>query len=252
MPFVYIELYLILSYSVFCRINISEVHRMYQLLEEEDNIKFMTMIEASEQNNVNTTQKPEHEKDINTSKDHIETKDTETNIDQNQVLIKTETRTGYVNIDGTEREKATNETLRDIVKDSISNYQNKHLVEQKQEPEDSDKNTSPIFKEPKVDVDDIIVQQKPVAIQPINPPSTTKSKDTFKMLPKVIQDFLNSDWKSRPKCEPQKMLEKIRKEKLYPDHPDVHKYKFLMTPAPSFLQRISLAGEFLNKKQLLL
>ncbi|KAJ0179478.1 hypothetical protein K1T71_005190 [Dendrolimus kikuchii] len=235
-------------------INISEVHRVYQILEEEDNIKFMTMIEASEQNNTNNTQEPKDEKNMNTS-ENLKAEDIETKVDQNQVLIKTETRTGYVNIDGTERDKIKNETsLRGIVKDSISNYQKKNLGEDKKESvePDKDKDKSPIFKELNVDVDDIIVPQKPIDIRPLSPPSTTKSKETFKMLPKVIQDFLNNDWKSKPRCEPQRMLERIRKEKLYPDHPDVGKHEFLMTPSPSFLQRLSLAGEFLHKKQLLL
>ncbi|XP_049888120.1 ER degradation-enhancing alpha-mannosidase-like protein 2 isoform X2 [Pectinophora gossypiella] len=203
-------------------INVSEVHRIYQMLEEEDNIKFMTMIDATTQkNNTNNTSNDTNqtqnttESVVNKTNDEVET--TEQKLDQNQVLIKTEITTGYVNIDGTEREKKKEE--------------NKEKV-----------------RDAKVEVDDIIVPHKKE--EPFQPPSTTRQKEVFKLLPKVIQDFLNNDWKTKPKCEPQYMLERIRREKLYPDHPDVDRYELLLTPAPSFLQRISLAGEFLNKKQL--
>lgn len=237
-------------------INISEVHRMYQILEEEDNIKFMTMIEASEEKKyTNNTQKNKYE---NETKDVIEDKSSETEdikkrSDDNKVLIKTETRTGYVNIDGTEREKSRNETsLKDIVKDDDDDCHTKNVVQEKAAKDNSEKDKGPIFKESKVEVDDIIVSGKTFGFEPFSPPSTTRGKETLKMLPKVIQDFLNNDWKTKPRCEPQRMLEKIRKEKRYPDHPDVDRYELLSTPAPSFLQRISLAGEFLNKKQLVL
>nr|XP_021183929.2 ER degradation-enhancing alpha-mannosidase-like protein 2 [Helicoverpa armigera] len=229
-------------------INISEVHRMYQILEEEDNIKFMTTIEGSTKNNVanKTVETPKSEAEPNAS-DDAKTGTVE-KIDQNQVLIKTETRTGYVNIDGTEREKTKNESsLSDIVKERINNYYNNSGTNQESSDDvafSTDNNTPTT----QFDVDDIIVPQNPP--EQLQTPSETKAKETFKILPKVIQDFLNSDWKSKTKCEPQHMLERIRKEKRYPTHPDVGKYELLLTPAPSFLQRISLAGEFLNKKQL--
>ncbi|XP_075972236.1 ER degradation-enhancing alpha-mannosidase-like protein 2 [Anticarsia gemmatalis] len=226
--------------------NISEVHRIYQILEEEDNIKIMSMIEASKENATNiTTDTPQNQEPTNTSTN--ETAETTEKVDQNQVLIKTETRTGYVNIDGTEREKTKNESsLRDIVKERISSYYNS-TAEQKEEDEESA--TIADF-ENRFDVDDIIVPQNAPEVQPLQTPSGNKAKEAFKILPKVIQDFLNNDWKAKAKCEPQHMLERIRKEKRYPNHPDVCKYELLLTPAPSFLQRISLAGEFLNKKQL--
>lgn len=221
---------------------------MYQILEEEDNIKFMTIIEGTIKDNApnETVETPQETQGLNVSED-VKSGTVE-KIDQNQVLIKTETRTGYVNIDGTEREKTKNETsLRDIVKERINSYYNNSSTNQ--EPDDevtfSSENNTPTTQ---FDVDDIIVPQNPT--EPLQTPSETKAKETFKILPKVIQDFLSSDWKSKTKCEPQHMLERIRKEKRYPDHPDVGKYELLLTPAPSFLQRISLAGEFLNKKQL--
>ncbi|CAH1635327.1 unnamed protein product [Spodoptera littoralis] len=228
-------------------INISEVHRIYQMLEEEDNIKFMTTIEGSAKVAPNeTVETVQNETMLNTSED-VKSGTVE-KLDQNQVLIKTETRTGYVNIDGTEREKTKNESsLRDIVKDRINSYYNNTSSKPENEDElafSSDNNTPTT----QFDVDDIIVPQNPP--EQLQTPSETKAKETFKILPKVLQDFLNSDWKSKSKCEPQHMLERIRKEKRYPNHPDVDKYELLLTPAPSFLQRISLAGEFLNKKQL--
>lgn len=224
-------------------INISEVHRIYQILEEEDNIKFMTMIEATKENIINgTTIDIKNEEVTNVS--NIKT-------DQNQVLIKTETRTGYVNIDGTERDKAKNESnLKDIVKERINSYYNNSSnIEQKEETV-LEENASSSKYENKYDVDDIIVPQKSKETELLQTPSGNRAKEVFKILPKVIQDFLNNDWKRKAKCEPQNMLERFRREKLYSDHPDVNRYELLLTPAPSFLQRISLAGEFLNKKQL--
>lgn len=216
------------------------------MLEEEDNIKLMT-IEGSAKGAPNeTVEAAQNETVPNTSEDAKS--GTVEKLDQNQVLIKTETRTGYVNIDGTEREKTKNESsLRDIVKDRINSYYNNSNSKPENEDElafSSDNNTLTT----QFDVDDIIVPQNPP--EPLQTPSEMKAKETFKILPKVLQDFLNSDWKSKSKCEPQHMLERIRKEKRYPNHPDADKYELLLTPAPSFLQRISLAGEFLNKKQL--
>lgn len=201
----------------------------------------MTMIDASTNNNDtnptddNTENQPEPN-DSATVSEHRK-------LDQNQVLIKTETRTGYVNIDGSEREKVNNESiLKEITKEQIPyNGTGKAELVENIAPKETQSTD--------VEVDDIITPQASEDID-LQLPSTSKTRDTFKMLPKVIQDFLNSDWKSKPKCEPQRLLEKIRKEKKYPDHPDVEKYELLLTPAPSFMQRISLAGEFLNKKQL--
>ncbi|KAG6450711.1 ER degradation-enhancing alpha-mannosidase-like protein 2 [Manduca sexta] len=233
-------------------INISEVHRIYQILEEEDNIKFMTMIEATAKKDVkNETQEQVSEdislKDKDLPADNSES--VEIKSDYNQVLIKTETKTGYVNIDGTEIDNTITESnLMEIVKERISSYYNDTMNIASTEA--SEGKASDDVVEATVEVDDIIVPQIPQEQEKLQPPSVTKAKETIKMLPKVIQDFLNSDWKSKPKCEPQRMLERIRKEKKYPDHPDVNKYQYLLTPAPSFLQRISLAGEFLNKKHL--
>lgn len=215
----------------------------------------MTMIEASTRNESQVLS------DVDDNNIHVTANYTEANkpnenqLEQDQVLIKTETRTGYVNMDGTEREKSKNESsLSDIVKERIVNYYNNNTSA----PEDSSEElkqthvAEPEKVEPmgKVDVDDIIVPGQPVEGEKIQPPSSTKAKEAFKMLPTVIQEFLNSDWKSKPKCEPQHILERIRRENKYPDHPDVDRYELLLTPAQSFLQRISLAGEFLNKKQL--
>lgn len=162
--------------------------------------------------------------------------------DKDQVLIKTETKTGYVNIDGTEREKVSNESN---LKERMIIYYNASSKEI-----NTEKKIVKVENKPqKVEVDDIIVPQTPEEVE-INLPSTSKGKEAFKLLPKVIQDFLNSDWKTRPKCEPQRMLERIRKEKLYPEHPHTNKYELLLTPAQSFLQRISLAGEFLNRNHM--
>ncbi|CAK1551956.1 unnamed protein product [Leptosia nina] len=218
--------------------NISEVHRVYQMLEEEDNIHFMTMIDSTVKNN-----KTETDNNSNMSAPQEEMQKDE---DKDQVFIKTETRTGYVNIDGTEREKTKNETtLSELLKERISNFYNKSdIIDKESLDSPSDNNT-----DKKVEVDDIIIAQPPQE-EKLELPSTARAKETMRLLPKVIQDFLNNDWKKKPKCEPQHMLERIRREKRYPDHLDVDKYELLLTPAPSFLQRISLAGEFLNKKQL--
>ncbi|XP_053600473.1 ER degradation-enhancing alpha-mannosidase-like protein 2 [Plodia interpunctella] len=236
-------------------INISEVHRIYQILEEEDNLHFMTMIEGTLKKNV-TNESTTDAKDSASNVDALEKENNSTNapkdpkIDQNQVLIKTETRTGYVNIDGTEREKSKNESsLRDIVKERINNYYN-NTQSQAEIVEESTVDTISTAEDENVEVDDIIVPLRPQLADNLQPPSVTRSKEVYKLLPKVLQDFLNNEWKTKPKCEPQRILERIRKEKRYPDHPDVHNYKLLLTPAPSFLQRISLAGEFLSKKQL--
>ncbi|CAG9792130.1 unnamed protein product [Diatraea saccharalis] len=229
-------------------INISEVHRIYQILEEEDNIQIMTMIDSTmNKNNTNETLGQIEEKIEEINDATVENVVDENKIDQNQVLIKTETRTGYVNIDGTEREKIKNNdsTLRDIVKERITNYYNKSEINTDEKKEESDNKTEP---NTTVEVDDIIIAEKPQ--DTLQPPSVTKAKEAYKLLPKVIQEFLNNDWKAKSKCEPQHMLERIRKENRYPGHPDSNKYELLLTPAPSFLQRISLAGEFLSKKQL--
>ncbi|XP_060800763.1 ER degradation-enhancing alpha-mannosidase-like protein 2 [Amyelois transitella] len=238
------------------RINISEVHRIYQILEEEENIHFMTMIEATIKKNVTDEITVQTNDTSNSVESTVNERNTNDNIlndpkeDQNQVLIKTETRTGYVNIDGTEREKSKNESsLRDIVKERIINYYNKTITKAEITEITSNEDTSKAV-DKNVQVDDIIVPQKPQAAENLQPPSVTKTKDVYKMLPKVLQDFLNNEWKLKPKCEPQRILERIRKERKYPEHSDVNEYKLLLTPAPSFLQRISLAGEFLSKKQL--
>ncbi|XP_014361809.2 ER degradation-enhancing alpha-mannosidase-like protein 2 [Papilio machaon] len=234
-------------------INISEVHRIYQILEEEDNIQFMTIIDASL--NVSTSNESVSEVANNYTVENVsnvtlvEEKNEKKEVEKEE-LIKTETRTGYVNIDGTEREKTINETtLSDIVKDRINSYYEKANVKGEQGTIEEDE-VKPKKSAEKVNIDDIIVVPKYNENDNLQLPSTTKAKEAIKILPKVIQDYLNNDWKRKPKCEPQYMLERIRKEKLYPDHPDVDKYELLLTPAPSFLQRISLAGEFLNKKQL--
>lgn len=180
--------------------------------------------------------------------DHTEPKERsdENEPEQNQGLIKTESRTGYVNLDGTERENANESNLSDLVKETINKYYNDTINVETQEIVKLSVDEPTAGSSQTVEVDDIIVPEK----SEVQLPSVTKTKEVMNMLPKVIQDFLNSDWKSKPKCEPQKMLERIRREQKYPDHPDVYKYELLLTPAPSFLQRISLAGEFLNKKQL--
>ncbi|GBP56933.1 hypothetical protein EVAR_33990_1 [Eumeta japonica] len=173
--------------------------------------------------------------------------------------IKTETsRAGYVNIDGSERDNNKNQTnLSDILKEHINNYSDyveaiKSYMEKQNENKKVDLNnvTARPVAESKVEVDDIIVPQRRKIIDKVKRPTVTKSKKLISMLPSVLQEFLNDDWKTKLKCDPQYMLERIRKEKRYPDHPDTDKYELLLTPAPSFLQRISLAGEFLNKKQL--
>lgn len=227
---------------------------MYQLLDEEDNIKFMTMFEESTKNDSDSINKTNAEdntinkvdKDVNTSVNET---------DKQRVLIKTETRTGYVNIDGTERDKAKTETnLTTLLKEHIDKYTN-FVNELNETPKNSldTENEINISDKPKgeanVEVDDIIVPRN-VEVEKVRPPSSTKAKQVMNLLPLAIQEFLNKDWKERPKCEPQYLLDRIRKEKRYPDHPHTNRYDLLLTPAPSFLQRISLAGEFLNKKQL--
>ncbi|XP_038213452.1 ER degradation-enhancing alpha-mannosidase-like protein 2 [Zerene cesonia] len=236
-------------------INISEVHRIYQILEEEDNIQFMTMIDASTNSSSYTEMKNKDPHVINKDNMH-ESEEIKQNVpsiskDQDQVSIKTETRTGYVNIDGTEREKIKNESsFSDVLKERINNfYNNRSNLEGEREQSDTSQSENNDTTD-KVEVDDIITPEPAEPDEKLELPSTARAKEAMKMLPKVIQDFLNSEWKTKPKCEPQHMLERIRREKRYPDHPDGDKYKLLLTPAPSFLQRISLAGEFLNKKQL--
>lgn len=212
----------------------------------------MTMIDGDSKDNIkndsiHSTQNEHNEiHGQETSVDNIT--DPETKEEQDQVLIKTETKTNYVNIDGTEREKVINDSIDEILKEHINAYYN--ATNETENNESKADEESLIRPADNVEVDDIITPQKPVEEELLIPPSSKKAKDAFKILPKVIQDFLNSDWKAKSKCEPQHMLERIRKEKRYPDHPDVDKYELLLTPAPSFLQRISLAGEFLNKKQL--
>lgn len=220
------------------RINVSEVHRVYQILEDADNLRFMTMLDATSQKNATTAaQNQTVASDANVYENNNESQE---KTEQNHVLIKTETRTGYVNIDGTERETVDNESvLKEVQERVVENSSDEGLIEPENIIQEG---------ESKVEVDDIIVAQLPE--DDITLPSTSRTKDAFKLLPKVIQDFLNNDWKTKPKCEPQRLLERIRKENRYPDHPDAEKYELLLTPVPSFLQRISLAGEFLSKKHL--
>lgn len=242
------------------RINISEIHRMYQILEEEDNIKIMTMIDASSNRSVvkdvesstNSSNKTEASSTSSHSKQEAEVK-----VDQNQVLIKTETKAGYVNLQGKERDVVEyDKALKNLLKEQIKFYYNAteakmQLAKERENAGDSEKDEPSRESHAKVEVDDIIVPLKPQQMEKLEPPSTRKAKATFNLLlPKVIQDFLNNDWKLKPKCEPQRLLERIREEKRYPDHPDTDKYELLLTPSQSFLQRISLAGEFLSKKQL--
>lgn len=213
-------------YFCFLRINVSEVHRMYQILEEEENIRFMTKLDA-------TLQKSDTNATNNTAQYQISVPNAKT---ENQVLIKTETRTSYVNIDGMERD-TVNEPKEDV------NYNFDNSTDEASEaPENAWQESEPTD----VDIDDIISLEPPEG----DKKSLSTSKSAFKLLPKVLQDFLNNDWKSKSKCEPQRMIERIREEKRYPEHPDAGKYELLKTSAPSFLQRISLAGEFLNKKHL--
>lgn len=244
---------------------------MYQILEEEDNVKIMTMIDASsnrsvvndtepniettniESTNIESTNDTKASKTSNHSEDEAENK-----LDQNQVLIKTETKAGYVNLQGQERDKVEyDKALKNMVKEQIKFYYNatEAKMELARELESADhtekgESSAPEY-QTKVAVDEIVVPQKQQEMEKLEPPSTRKAKATFNLLlPKVIQDFLNNDWKLKPKCEPQHLLERIRKENKYPDHPDLVKYELLLTPSQSFLQRISLAGEFLSKKQL--
>ncbi|XP_045459971.1 ER degradation-enhancing alpha-mannosidase-like protein 2, partial [Melitaea cinxia] len=236
-------------------INISEVHRISQILDEEDNIKFMTMIDASMNRNVtNTTETTTQSESV--ANDTVETTNTTTaettntttaekKGEQNQELIKTETRTGYVNIDGTEREKNKNESLGDILKEHINNYYNSTKInesEVKPIPEPDVKADS------KVEVDDIIVPK--IETVKLQPPSSTRAKEVLKLLPKVIQDYINNDYKPKATCDPQRMLERIRNEKRYPEHPDINNYSLLLTSAPTFMQRVCIAGEFLNRKHI--
>ncbi|XP_045763642.1 ER degradation-enhancing alpha-mannosidase-like protein 2 [Maniola jurtina] len=232
-------------------INVSEVHRIYKILDEEDNIHFMSMIDATIPVKNTTSYYKEavyYGDPMNSAKIMDLSKRDLSNAQEMPIVpIKTETSTGYVNIDGIEREKVKNESLGDILKESMSNYYNNTSLNENERETVAE--APEIKATEKVEVDDIIIPQK-FETEKLQPPSSTKAKEAVKMLPKVIQDFLNSDWKSKPKCEPQHMIERIRKEKRYPEHPDVGKYNLLLTPAPSFMQRISLAGEFLNKKQL--
>lgn len=231
------------------------MHRISQLLDEEDNIKFMTMIDASTIKN-DTKEKESHStKESEIKEDSVKNENNESQTIESvqkedegtKVSIKTETRTGYVNIDGTEREKNKNESMGDILKERISTYYNNTKIDENNKDAPTE---SPLTKEnEKVQVEDIIVNQKTEG-EKLQLPSTTKAKEVMKIFPKAWLDYLTSDWTAKTKCEPQHMLERIRKEKMYPEHPDVNKYSLLLTPAPSFLQRISLAGEFLNKKQL--
>lgn len=230
-------------------INMSEVHEIYQLLEEEDNIKLMTM--EKESNNI----KEAIEEDITDSPMNVnkiiinatnEVKETK----HSEELIKTESKTGYVNIDGTEREDSDNESTDSTKqKDAYSDYVAalKNSIQLLEILKDKNKSDS---------IDDIIVAKEDATestegnADQVQPPSDSSSKKYLKMLPDVIQDFLNKDWRSKPKCEPQYLLERLRKEKRNPEHPHVHRYELLLTPAPHFLQRISLAGEFSTKKSL--
>lgn len=230
-------------------INMSEVHEIYQLLEEEDNIKLMTM--EKESNNI----KEAIEEDITDSPMNVnkiiinatnEVKETK----HSEELIKTESKTGYVNIDGTEREDNDNESTDSTKeKDAYSDYVAalKNSIQLLEILKDKNKSDS---------IDDIIVAKEDATestegnADQVQPPSDSSSKKYLKMLPDVIQDFLNKDWRSKPKCEPQYLLERLRKEKRNPEHPHVHRYELLLTPAPHFLQRISLAGEFSTKKSL--
>lgn len=224
----------------------------------------MTMIDASSNRsevnktapNTNSSQETKSTETSTNTSSHSE-QEVETKIDQNQVLIKTETTAGYVNLDGKERDQIEyDNALKKMLKQQIKFYYDAsevkmELAEEMENADHSEKEAPSRESPTKVEVDDIIVPQKPQEMEKLEPPSSKKAKATFNLLlPKVIQDFLNNDWKSKPKCEPQHMLERMRKEKKYPNHPDIDKYQLLLTPAQSFLQRISLAGEFLRKKQL--
>lgn len=213
------------------------------------------MIDASMNRNVtNTTETTTQSESV--ANDTVETINTTTaettntttaekKGEQNQELIKTETRTGYVNIDGTEREKNKNESLGDILKEHINNYYNSTKInesEVKPIPEPDVKADS------KVEVDDIIVPK--IETVKLQPPSSTRAKEVLKLLPKVIQDYINNDYKPKSTCDPQRMLERIRNEKRYPEHPDINNYSLLLTSAPTFMQRVCIAGEFLNRKHI--
>lgn len=235
---------------------------MYQILEEEDNVKIMTMIDASSNKSVDKDIEPNTDSNNETKATNISShseEEAENKLDQNQVLIKTETKAGYVNLQGKERDEIEyDNALKKMLKEQIKFYYNAteakmQLAKEMEDADHSEKeeSSSSPESEAKVEVDDIIVPQKPQEMEKLELPSTKKAKATFNLLlPKVIQDFLNNDWKLKTKCEPQHLLERIRKEKKYPDHPDEDKYELLLTPSQSFLQRISLAGEFLSKKQL--
>ncbi|XP_041972687.1 ER degradation-enhancing alpha-mannosidase-like protein 2 [Aricia agestis] len=204
-------------------VNISEVHRIYEILEEEDNIHLQTL--DAENDNKTTAKKDFREHLMEKIEKH-----------ESASQIRTESTTSYLNIDGTER--GEEDKFSSDIKEELSSYYNaSDDTEKEKGVEESNK---------RVDVDDLIVSQ-----QDFMPPSARQVKESINLLPKVIQDFLNMDaWRSKTKCEPQRLLERIRREKRYPDHPDADKYSLLLTPAPSFLQRISLAGEFLYKEQL--
>lgn len=93
--------------------------------------------------------------------------------------------------------------------------------------------------------DENLIDNEQAETSPVPPPIILeKSKSTVSLLPDFVHDFLASSMPAKQKCEPQSMLEKIRKERLYPRHPTTRDYHLLQTQAPSFLQRLSLAGEF--------
>lgn len=81
--------------------------------------------------------------------------------------------------------------------------------------------------------------------RPVPPPvMKDKIKNPVSLWPDFVQGLLINSFPEKVKCEPQTLLEKIRKEKLYPKHPASQDYHLLQTPVPSFLRRISLGGEF--------
>lgn len=233
---------------------------MYQILEEEDNVKIMTMIDASSNRSVANDTEPNtdssHETTTTYTSNHSE-QEPEYVLEQPRVFITAETKAAYMKLlDKEKGEIEYDNALKNMLKEQIKFYYNAteakmELAKEMENVGHSEKGEYSRPSQPKVQVDDIIVPQKPQEMEKLEPPSTRKAKATFNLLlPKVIQDFLNTDWKLKPKCEPQRLLERIRKEKKYPDHPDTDRYELLLTPSQSFLQRISLAGEFLSKKQL--
>lgn len=207
----------------------------------------MTMIDASMNRNVtNTTETTTQSESVaNDTVDATNTTMADKKVEQNQELIKTETRTGYVNIDGTEREKNKNESLGDILKEHINNYYNNTKINESEVKPVSEPD---VKADSKVEVDDIIVPK--IETAKLQPPSSTRAKEVLKILPKVIQDYINNDYKPKSTCDPQRMLERIRNERRYPEHPDINKYSLLLTAAPSFMQRVCIAGEFLNRKHI--